>query len=133
MLVTECIDDRCAGPGGIGQPATAGDFRQRIQNFSRETIGIGGHGLRGNDTGNFPVADGGILTHGCFLKSCHRTGGRVHFRQAGHTISVAEARCDHVGDMQLRRSCAGGEGIAAYVTKLIGIRLRTDAKRVEYK
>lgn len=67
VLIAVLLNDLRAGPGSIGQYTPAGGLPEGLQHLLRESVGIGGQRLGGYQAGNFPVADGGVLTGGQLL------------------------------------------------------------------
>ena len=92
MLIAVLLNNRCPGPGGICQHAPAGCLTERLQHFLRETIGIGRQRIRRNQTGDLPVADGGVLTHGRFRQTGIGTGGCIGLPQEVQPRNVADTR-----------------------------------------
>jgi hypothetical protein len=133
MLLAEFFDDRCAGPGSVGQNAAAGGFAEGLQHLFREALGIGGQRVGRYNTGDLPVTDGGIFAHGLFRQTGYHTGGGIGLGQVSNTVGVTQARRDHIGDMQFSRGCAGAECVHISVTKLLCIGHGTNAAGIKHK
>ena len=131
-LLRSVIPDHIgAGIGRIAQPAPAGGGFKSVQHFLGETLGIGGQGFRGNDARDLPMADGGILALALFCQPGIGAGS-VAFGKAFHTVDIAQTGGDHIGDVQLGRGGAGGQGVDAHITEDGGIGHGADTERVQY-
>ena len=133
MLVAEFVDDGGAGPGGVGQDAAARGLPEGLQHLLGEAVGIGRHGIRGDDAGNLPVADGGVLAHGGLGQLAVGAAGFFNRSQEFQTRDIAETGCPHVGDRQQLGSGAGAQGVDAYVAELGGVPHFTGAAGVQDK
>ena len=99
VLIPEHFNDFCAGIGLIGQHTAACCLAEGFQHFLGEALGIGGQRIGRNDARNFPVADGGILTHGYFRQLAVSTLGCVGLAQKFQTVNIAQTVGKHIGDI----------------------------------
>ena len=110
----------------------AGFGLKLLNELLREAVGEGGQRVRADHTGDFPVADGGILAHALLLQAGKGTGGRVGLFTRGHTVNVEQAQLFQVGAVEIGMPCNGPQRVGALVAKGGCIRLRADAKAVQY-
>ena len=131
LLHAVVVDHRSAGVGLVAQNPPARSLLKFLQNLLREALGIGGHGLGRNHTGNLPVADGGVLAHRCLRQLAN---GPIGVRLLGkeiHPIDVAKPSLQQIGHGKLFRACAGAQGVDAIVPKLGGIRQLTNTTGIQ--
>ena len=131
LLLAVVPDDVGAGIGQIAQHAPAGLLLEGVQNLPGKTVGEGGQGLGGDHTGDFPMADGGVLAHGAFPQPGEGAGGGGGLRQAGHAVDVAQSRGGHVGNVQLLGGGAGTQGIDPHVPEGFRVGHRADAEGIQ--
>ena len=131
LLLAVVPDDVGAGIGQVAQDAPAGLLLEGVQNLFGEAVGEGGQGLGGDHTGDFPMADGGVLAHGAFPQPGERAGGGGGLRQAGHAVDVAQSRGGHVGNVQLLGGGAGTQGIDPHVPEGLRVGHRADAEGIQ--
>ncbi len=110
-----------AGIGLIAKDPPAGAAAELLQKLLGEPIRVGGKGLWGDDPGYLPVADGGVLPLGGLRQTGHRPGGSLHRRAAAHPFDVENTQLAQIGDIQLPRPGAGGQGVASGVAVIGGI------------
>ena len=90
-----------AGVGLVAEVPPAGAAAELLQKLLGKALRVGGKGLGGNDPGDLPVADGGVLPLGGLCQTGHRPGGPLHRRAAAHPLYVEEPQLPQVGDVQL--------------------------------
>ena len=132
LLLTVVLDDLGAGIGLVAENAPAGGFFEGIQHLLGEALGIGGQRLRRDDTGDLPVADGGILAHGGLPAFAVGSGDRLGPFKAGDSVDISKACRDHVGDVQLFGGGTGGQSVDVEITELFGIGQLAHAEGVQY-
>ena len=130
-LFTVVLEHLRAGIGLVAEHLVAGLFLERMDQLLREAVGEGGQRFRADDTGDLPMADGGILAHALLLqpgKGTHRSVGLLPRR---HAVDVEQAQLLQVGAVEIRvlRDCT--EGVGARIAKGGGVRLCADAKAVQ--
>ena len=131
LLLTVVPDHVGAGIGSIAKHPPAGGRFKFIQNLFRKPLRVGRQGRGRNQARDFPVADGGVLTHGGLPQPGHRTCGGGSFGKAGNPIDIAQSGGDHIGDLKLCRGCTGGQGVDAHIAKAFGIRHLADAEGIQ--
>ena len=118
LLLHAVVTDHIgAGVGLVAQNAPASGFCKGLQHLRREALGIGGQGPGGGNTGNLPVADGGVLAHGHLCQPAQGAGGIGLLGQVIHPVQITQARLQQVGDGELRGGGAGAQGVDAHVSK----------------
>ena len=110
----------------------AGFCLKLLNELLREAVGEGGQRVRADHTGDLPVADGGILAHALLLQAGKGTRGRVGLFARSHTVNVEQAQLFQVGAVEIGMPCNGPQRVGALVAKGGCIRLRADAKAVQY-
>ena len=131
LLLAVIPDHIGAGIGLVAQPAPAGGLLKGIQHLLGEALRVGGQGLGRDHTGNFPVADGGILAHGAFRQPGIGPCGGLHPGQTLHSVNVAKTRGDHIGNVQLPGGGAGSQGIDIPISKGFAVRHGADAEGIQ--
>src|SRR5690606_35899650 len=114
----------------------AGDvtlFDERVNDVVGEPVGKEGEGGIGDDAGNFPVAEGGVLG-GAFFGGL--TEGALGFAGAGHTADVDNIAESEFAKMRKVESVGRGlgnvpDGVRARVAKGFSIGQLTTADSVE--
>ena len=109
----------------------AGLFLKLMDEAVREALREGGQGFRADHTGDFPVADGGILAHALLLQAGKGTGGCIDPFAGSHAVDVEQAQIAQVGAVEIRVLCDGTQSVGALVAKRRGVRLCADAETVE--
>ena len=132
MLLAEFVNDGGAAPWRVGQNPTAGGSPEGRQHFLGEAIRIRGQRIGRDQACDLPVADGGILSH-ALLRQTGDCANVVRFWQAGYAVDAAKADADHIGNVQISGSGAGGQRIDAHITELLRIRHLADAEGVQHK
>ena len=130
VLLAKFFNHCRAGPGRVCQNPSAGGFPKRLQHLVRKALGVGRQRIFREYTCHFPVAGGGVLTHGRF---CHTAicGSGCHFIQSFHAFYIAKSQFDHIGNLQFFRLLAGGKGIDPHITEFLAVRQCADTKRVQ--
>ena len=124
-------DDVGAGVRQIAEHASSGGCLEIVQQVLGESLWEGRQGVRGHNARNLPMADGGVLAHGGLGESGIGTLGRIRFGKTRNPVNVSKACGDHIGNLQLVRTCTGAEGIDVHVSEFLGIRHGADAKAVQ--
>ena len=71
-----------AGVGLVAEDLVAGLLFELVDEAVREAVREGGQGSRADDTGDLPVADGGILAHALLLQAGEGADGAASFSPA---------------------------------------------------
>ena len=130
-LLAVVLQHLCTGVGLVAEDFVAGLFLELVDEAVREAVREGGQRLGADDTGDLPVADGGILAHALLLQAGKGTGGRVGLFARGHTVDVEQSEFFQVGAVEVGVVGDGAEGVGPLIAKGGGIRLCADAKAVQ--
>ena len=101
VLVAVEFNSLGAGDGLIAEDSPPGGCPEGRQDLLGKAVGIGGHGLGGDHTGDFPVADGGVLAHGCLGETPIGARGGSGLGKAGNAVDQAQTRGNHRWDLEL--------------------------------
>ena len=101
VLVAVELNGLGAGDGLIAEDSPPGGCPEGRQDLLGKAVGIGGHGLGGDHTGDFPVADGGVLAHGCLGETPIGARGGSGLGKAGNAVDQAQTRGNHRWDLEL--------------------------------
>ena len=121
-----------AGIGLVAQHLVAGLLLIFPDQFLREALGEGGQRLRADHTGDFPVADGGILAHALLLQAGKGSRRGIRLFPCGHAVNVEQAQLAQVGAIEIGVVRNGTQGVGACIAKGSGVRLCADAKAVQH-
>ena len=121
-----------AGIGLVAQHLVAGLLLILPDQLLREALGEGGQRLRADHTGDFPVADGGILAHALLLQAGKGSRRGIRLFPCGHAVNVEQAQLAQVGAIEIGVVRNGTQGVGACIAKGSGVRLCADAKAVQH-
>ena len=131
MLLAVIADDLSAGIRLVAQHLKAGLGSESVQQVFRKTVREGGQRVGTQQTGNLPVADGGILA-GAGLTEAGKAADRLgHGGAAGHTVQVEHAQLGQIVALKIGVAGNGAQGVGACIAKLWGVRLSADAEAIE--
>ena len=121
-----------AGIGQIAQHTPSGLLFKFLQHLLGEALGVGGQRIGRHNARNFPMSDGGILAHGCFLQPCQCGGGMVGFGKIVDAVQIAKTGFNQMGDGELGGCSAGAQGIHPDVPEGCAVRCGTHAAGVQH-
>ena len=130
-LLAVVLQHLCAGVGLVAEDLVAGLFLELVDEAVREAVREGGQGSRADDTGDLPVADGGILAHALLLQAGEGADGGGILLAGGHAVDVEQAELFQVGAVEVGVLGDGAEGVGPLIAKGGGIRLCADAEAVQ--
>ena len=131
-LLAVVLQHLCAGVGLIAEDFVAGLFLELVDEAVREAVREGGQRLGADDTGNLPVADGGILAHALLLQAGKGSRRGIRLFPCGHAVNVKQAQLAQVGAIEIGVVRNGTQGVGACIAKGSGVRLCTNAKAVQH-
>jgi len=130
-LLAVVLQHLCAGVGLVAEDFVAGLFLELVDEAVREAVREGRQRLGADDTGNLPVADGGILAHALLLQAGEGADGGGILLADGHTVDVEQSEFFQVGAVEVGVLGDGVEGVGPFIAKGGGIRLCADAEAVQ--
>ena len=130
-LLAVVLQHLCAGVGLVAEDLVAGLFLELVDEAVGEAVREGGQGPRADDTGDLPVADGGILAHALLLQAGEGADGGGILLAGGHTVDVEQSELFQVGAVEAGVAGDGAEGVGPLIAKGGGVRLRADAEAVQ--
>ena len=130
-LLAVVLQHLCAGVGLVAEDFVAGLFLELVDEAVREAVREGGQRLGADDTGDLPVADGGILAHALLLQAGEGADGGGILLTGGHAVDVEQAEFFQVGAVEVGVVGDGAEGVGPFIAKGGGIRLCADAEAVQ--
>ena len=121
MLFPVIPDHIGAGIGQVAEHAPAGALFKLPDHLVGEAIGIGGQRLGADQTGDLPMADGGILALAALLQAAKGGLGLVHVPAFGGALDIEHSQPGQVGSGKVGMGGNGCQGVGAGIAEIGGV------------